>query len=61
MDWGRKCLPVLLAVSDMEDEMYLLCVCVCQRVTDADSVGIEWVFPAFPHGPIFSITSWEQE
>lgn len=41
MDWGRKCLPVLLAVSDMEDEMYFLRVCVCQRVTDADSAGFE--------------------
>lgn len=24
MDWGRKCLPVLLASPDMEDEMYFL-------------------------------------
>lgn len=47
MDWGRKCLPVLLAVSDMEDEMYFLCVCVCQCVTDADSAAIEW-FSTFP-------------
>lgn len=43
MDWGRKCLPVLLAVADMEDEMYFRCVCVCQCVTDADSAGIEWL------------------
>ena len=49
MDWGRKCLPVLLAVSNMEDEMYFLCVCVSQCVTDADSAGIQWVssFPIF--------------
>lgn len=60
MDWGRKCLPVLLAVSDMEDEMYFLCVCVCQRVTDADSVGIEWSSTVLARS-YFPITSWEQE
>lgn len=26
MDWGRKCLLVPLAVLDIEDEMYFLCV-----------------------------------
>lgn len=40
MDWGRKCLPVPLDVSDLEDEM-----CVC--VTDAGCADTEWV-PTFP-------------
>lgn len=60
MDWGRKCLPVLLAFSDMEDEMYFLCVCVCQLVTDADSAGMEW-FSTTPAQSYCPITSWVQE
>lgn len=33
MDWGRKCLPELVAVRDMEDEMYF-CMCVCVPACD---------------------------
>lgn len=60
MDWGRKCLPELLAASDMQDEMYFLCVRVCQCVTDVDSAGIKW-FSNNPARSYFPITSWKRE
>lgn len=58
MDWGRKCLPELLAVGDVEDEMYFCArVCVCQRVTDAGSAAVEMLF----HLSCFPITTLQPE
>lgn len=39
MDWGRKCLPVLLAVLDVEDEMYFLSMFESFG-SDADAAGM---------------------